>query len=180
VSREPIRERTLAAGGAALSDQAAKRWRTQFPYHWDADDLVSRRQLLRFAVFTSGALFAGTTGLAVLGGLRSLRRTDVQPIALVGQVPEGQAYYFHYPDPDEQAMLLHLPGGRFVAYSQRCTHLSCAVYYQPERQRLFCPCHEGVFNPETGDPVAGPPQRSLEQIILRREGDLLVAVGREP
>jgi Rieske Fe-S protein len=54
------------------------------------------------------------------------------------------------------------------------------VYYQPERDRLFCPCHEGVFSPETGDPVAGPPQRRLERILLRREGDLLVAVGREP
>jgi nitrite reductase/ring-hydroxylating ferredoxin subunit len=180
VSARPPGERALAAGGAALTDRQSKRWQTAFPYHWDADELVSRRQLLRFAVFTSGALFASTAALAVLGSRRSLRRADLQPIVQVGEVPEGQAYYFLYPDPEEQAMLLHLPGGRFVAYSQRCTHLSCAVYYQPERQRLFCPCHDGVFNPETGDPVAGPPQRRLERILLRREGDLLIAVGREP
>ena len=30
------------------------RWRATFPYHWDADDLVSRRELLRFAVLASG------------------------------------------------------------------------------------------------------------------------------
>jgi len=33
------------------------RWRSEFPYQWDADDLVSRRELLHFAVLTSGALF---------------------------------------------------------------------------------------------------------------------------
>ena len=26
------------------------RWRSTFPYHWDADDLISRRELLRLAV----------------------------------------------------------------------------------------------------------------------------------
>ncbi|MBV9358260.1 MAG: Rieske 2Fe-2S domain-containing protein, partial [Chloroflexi bacterium] len=111
---------------------------------------------------------------------RDLRRTDVQPIGRASQIPEGQALYFTYPEPDAQAMLLHLPGGRFVAYSQRCTHLSCAVFYQPEQQRLFCPCHEGVFSPETGDPVAGPPQRRLEQIALRQDDDLISAVGIQP
>jgi nitrite reductase/ring-hydroxylating ferredoxin subunit len=156
------------------------RWSAEFPYHWDADDLVSRRELLHFAVYASGALFASTAVLAVLGAVRDLSRTDVQAIGPASQIPEGQAFYFAYPEPDAQAMLLHLPGGRFVAYSQRCTHLSCAVFYQPDQQRLFCPCHEGVFSPETGDPVAGPPQRRLEQIALRQDGDLLYAVGIQP
>ena len=92
----------------------------------------------------------------------------------------GGVVYFRYPDPDDQAMLLHLPGGTFVAYSQQCTHLSCAVYFQAEHDRLYCPCHEGVFNPLTGDPVAGPPARRLPRIRLRREGDLLLAEGVAP
>ncbi|MBI2939406.1 MAG: Rieske 2Fe-2S domain-containing protein [Chloroflexi bacterium] len=153
---------------------------SEFPYHWDADELVSRRELLQFAVYTSGTLFAATTLLALLGLIRSQERHDVRPIARVGEVPEGEALYFRYPDPDDEAVLLHLPGGRFVAYSQKCTHLSCSVYYQPEHTRLFCPCHNGIFNPLTGDPVAGPPQRRLPQIILRQEGDLLYAVGQVP
>jgi nitrite reductase/ring-hydroxylating ferredoxin subunit len=158
----------------------ARRWRSEFPYHWDADDLVSRRELLYFAVYASGALFACTALLAVLGRVRRPAPAARLPIARVGEIPEGQAHYFHYPAPDEQAMLLHLPGGRFVAYSQKCTHLSCAVYYQPERGRLFCPCHDGVYDPETGDPVAGPPQRPLARIVLRQEGDVLYAVDQVP
>ncbi len=172
------------SAGIVKAEQAdagvAGRWQAEFPYHWDADDLVTRRELLQFAVYTSGALFGSTALIALLGQLQQPVTVARQPIAGVGDVPEGSAVYFNYPDPDDQAMLLHLPGGEFVAFSQKCTHLSCAVYYQPERERLFCPCHEGVFNPQTGDVEAGPPQRPLPRILLEREGDMLIAVGVEP
>jgi len=156
------------------------RWRTEFPYHWDADDLVTRRDLLQLSVLASGALFLGSLVLAVLGRLDRRRRGTRRRIVRAAEVPEGERFYFSYPGADDQAMLLHLPGGRFVAYSQKCTHLACAVYYQPERKRLFCPCHEGVFDPETGEPTAGPPQRRLPRIVLAREGEWLVAVEERP
>jgi nitrite reductase/ring-hydroxylating ferredoxin subunit len=170
----------LDAGGQSDASDQVKRWRAEFPYHWDADDLVSRREFLQFIVYTSGSLFAGTTLLALLGLLQKEETTAPVPVARMSEVPEGSAHYFHYPNPDDQAMLLHLPGGRFVAYSQKCTHLSCAVYYQPDRQRVYCPCHEGIFDPQTGEPIAGPPQRRLPQIQLRQEGDQLFAVGVKP
>jgi Rieske Fe-S protein len=159
----------------------AKRWEGEFPYHWDADDLVSRRELLHFTVYASGALFAGTAVLGLLGILRKPElTTEPRPIARTGDVPEGEAMYFTYPEPDDQAMLLHLSGGQFVAYSQKCTHLSCSVYYQPDRGRLYCPCHEGVFNPRTGDSIAGPPQRRLQQIGIQEQAGVLYAVSRQP
>jgi Rieske Fe-S protein len=165
-----------------ITRRQIRRWRAEFPYHWDTDDFVSRRRLLQLAVFTSGALFASTAGIAVLGLLRSATRSTIEPrpVARVTEVRAGEAIYFEYPDPGDQAMLLRLPAGQLVAYGQKCTHLSCSVVYQPERDRLFCPCHEGVFNPQTGDPVAGPPQRRLEQIRLRRDGETIYAVGIEP
>jgi nitrite reductase/ring-hydroxylating ferredoxin subunit len=157
-----------------------QRWQADFPYHWDADELVSRRRLLQFAVLTSGTLFAGTAVLALLGQLYNRRRGQPRPIARIGDVPEHGALYFNYPDPDDQAMVLRLPGGDLAAYSMKCTHLSCAVYFQPERDRIYCPCHEGVFDPLTGEPVAGPPQRRLARIVLRRERDTIVAVEEVP
>jgi len=156
-----------------------KRWRAEFPYHWDVDELVSRRELLHFAAYTSGALFFATSLLAALGLARRPAPTPTVPVARASQIPEGHAVYFSYPGPEDQAMLLHLPGGEFVAYSQKCTHLSCAVYYQPGEARLYCPCHEGAFNPNSGDPVAGPPRRRLPRILLRRDGDVIAAVGWE-
>jgi Rieske Fe-S protein len=118
--------------------------------------------------------------LTLVGLLRQRQTSGPQPIAAANEVLEGQAFYFSYPRPDDQAMLLHLPGGRFVAYGQRCTHLSCAAYYEPHNSRVFCPCHEGIFNPETGDPVAGPPPRRLEQIALQQQDGIIYAVGRQP
>lgn len=157
-----------------------KRWRLQFPYHWDSDELVSRRELLQFTIYASGSVFAVTTLFALLGWLKRAPMSPVTPIVRIGDVPEGGAFYFRYPTEEDQAVLLHLPGERFVAYSQRCTHLSCAVYFHAERKQLVCPCHEGVFTPLTGDPVAGPPRRRLEQIHLRQEGDMLYAVAITP
>lgn len=174
---EPIVESNMG-----FEQRPPKRWRGEFPYYWDADELVSRRELLQFAVYTSGALFASTLFLALLGLYQSLQPAAVakeQLIARVGDVPEGKAHYFNYPSPGDQAMLLHLPGDRFVAYGQRCTHLSCAVYYQSERGRLVCPCHEGVFDPQTGEPVAGPPQRRLAQIRLQRRGEAIYAIAED-
>jgi len=158
------------------------RWQCEFPYHWDADDLVARRELLHFAVYTSGTLFAATALLAALGIAQTKRRQafPTLQIARVGQVPVGSAVYFNYPGPRDEAMLLHLPNGQLVAYSQKCTHLSCAVLYQPDRSRIYCPCHDGVFEPSTGVPVAGPPQRRLPQIVLKQNGDLILAVGQVP
>lgn len=169
------------SGDAHYERMQLERWRAEFPYHWDADELVSRRELLQVSVYTSGALFASTALLALLGGLERLQAKAAPPavrIASIAEVPAGGALYFNYPGPADQAVLLHLPqGNTFVAYSQRCTHLSCAVYFQPEHHRLYCPCHDGVFDPQTGAPIAGPPQRRLGQIALRQEGDVLYAVG---
>lgn len=151
-----------------------------FPFHWDADELVSRRELFYFTLYASFTMFSTTFLLAILGWLRKPFHGASQAIGRITEIPEGSVVYFDYPGPDQQAMLLHLPGGRFVAYSLRCTHLACAVYYRQESQELICPCHHGVFQPETGDPVAGPPRRRLEQIALRQEGGVLYAVAITP
>ena len=95
-------------------------------------------------------------------------------------MPEGEAFYFRYPEGEERGVLLHLPEQGFVAYSQKCTHLACAVYSQPEHSRLFCPCHDGVFDPSTGDAIAGPPQRPLARIRLEMRGDTIYALEEEP
>jgi Rieske Fe-S protein len=77
---------------------------------------------------------------------------------------------------------VHLPGKpageEFVAYERRCTHLLCPVLYQQERNRLYCPCHEGVFNPENGHVEAGPPPRPLNKIRVEVRGEDVYAVGR--
>jgi nitrite reductase/ring-hydroxylating ferredoxin subunit len=160
-----------------LSNRArATRWRAEFPYGWDADDLVSRRDLLRLAVWASGALFVATGALAGLGYVRERTRGSAKQIATVNDVAPGGALYFKYPGEDDHAILLRLDEQNFVAYSGKCTHLSCAVYWSAEHRDLVCPCHDGHFDAATGQPTAGPPQRRLPRITLRQDGDAIIAV----
>ncbi len=78
--------------------------------------------------------------------------------------------------PTIEALLLHLSEGQFVAYSSKCTHLSCAVYWQAQEGRLLCPCHEGEFSPPTGDAIKGPPSRPLPKIVLEEQDGMIFAV----
>lgn len=157
------------------------RWQAAFPLHWDADELLSRREMLRWTVMASGALFAATAGIVGLSyAEKSNTSTARKAIVRAADVPVGGVHYFQYPTAEDQAILLHLDDGSFAAYSGKCTHLSCAVYYEGERNELLCPCHEGVFDPQTGDAIAGPPQRGLPRIEIKQDGEMVYAVGENP
>jgi Rieske Fe-S protein len=70
----------------------------------------------------------------------------------------------------------------FVALSSICPHLGCRVHWEPQNNRFFCPCHNGVFDPE-GHPVSGPPaaaHQSLPQYPLQIvDGGLYIEMPRE-
>ncbi len=151
----------------------------EFPYDWEHDAAMSRRELLRLVLVTSGALFAGTLALAAFGRRDDRRRGSPMPIPGGRELPPGEALYFNYPEKGDQAVLLNLPGQGFVAYSQKCTHLSCSVYYGDQGD-LVCPCHDGKFDARTGDPIAGPPQRALPRIELEERDGQLFAIEQRP
>ena len=74
-------------------------------------------------------------------------------------------------------MLIHTADGELLAYSQKCTHLSCAVVPRLEAGVLHCPCHEGYFDLRTGRNLAGPPPRPLPRIELEVDGDDVYAIA---
>lgn len=174
-------QRALASARRARRFLRGQQWREEFPYHWRADDLMTRRDTLRFLVAGSGALFVATTALAAVGVLRAAPSEHAVAIARMGELAENEWRVFNYPDQYAQGILVNLPGTGLVAYSDVCTHLSCAVLYQPGDQpgneKFHCPCHEGYFDAKTGDVLAGPPTRPLPKIKLREEGGVIYAVG---
>jgi arsenite oxidase small subunit len=89
-------------------------------------------------------------------------------------LPEGASHLFRYPTRSDPAILVHRPGGNLVAYSQKCTHLGCVVYWGAQEDELVCPCHEGVFDPSTGEPIAGPPDRALPRINTEVRADGMI------
>ena len=56
----------------------------------------------------------------------------------------------------------------YVAFSKLCTHLGCPVgLYQEKTQQLVCPCHQSIFNVNSGAiPQFGPAPRPLPMLPL--------------
>ncbi len=175
--RRPSRRRRTALSRRRLADlQLSQQWQEEFPYHWNADDLVTRRDTLRFLVAGSGALWLASVALAVTGAVRGPTTQRLQAIARVGEVPLNGSKVFTYPNSYAQGILVNLPGKGLVAYSDVCTHLSCAVLFQPSQRRFYCPCHDGMFDAATGEVLGGPPTRPLPLIELRIQNGIVYAV----
>lgn len=173
------RSRVVRARGSSERAQRrskAQQWREEFPYHWRADDLVTRRDTLRFLVAGSGALFVASGILSLVGSIRSNQDVHLMQVARIDELAVNEAKTFTYPDSYAQGILINLPRVGLVAYSDVCTHLSCAVLYQPDQNRLYCPCHEGVYDPYSGDVLAGPPPRPLPIIQLAVQNGIVYAV----
>lgn len=61
------------------------------------------------------------------------------------------------------------------AFSAVCTHLSCIVQYQPEQTRIWCACHNGIYNLQ-GKVISGPPPRPLQPYSVHiREDDVVIS-----
>lgn len=159
----------------ARQEAHGEEWRREFPYPWDEDEIVTRRDTLRFLLAGSGALFLATGVLAILGALPKGGNVTAIPIAKEGELAVNEWKVFNYPDEYAQGILINLPEHGLVAYSDVCTHLSCAVLYQGDG-KLHCPCHEGLFDAATGNVLAGPPLRPLPLIQLARENGTIYAV----
>jgi Rieske Fe-S protein len=169
---------SLAPDGGAHDEQP--KWRRDFPIDVEQDNYVARRDFTKFMVLTSLAFVIGQFWIVIQNVLR-LRRgaLPMQQIARLSDMAVGGSVTFAYPEAHDSCVLVRTGEQRFVAFSQKCTHLSCAVVPQPEKNCFLCPCHEGKFELESGKPLAGPPRRPLPRIKLEILGDAIYATGIE-
>ena len=172
MTTEQDRTQTGAAG-----PESEPQWRKDFPVRWSEDHYVARREFTKFLVLGSMGL---TVGNAWLWGKSLFERSPVaarEAVATAAEVSVGGVKLFRYPTAVDPCILIRLGEQQWVAYTQKCTHLSCAVHYDKARKEIVCPCHYGFFDPVTGEPKAGPPPRPLPRIELEIAGDLIYAKG---
>ena len=174
---------TIPPDGLPLEQQP--KWRQDFPIDWPQDHYVARRDFTKFMVLTSFAFVVGQFWIIVENWRR--RRAgepEIKRIASLSGLEVGQALMFHYPEEADHCILIRTSqgdahGAGLVAYSQKCTHLTCAVIPDVEKGVIHCPCHDGLFDLKTGNVLAGPPPRPLPRILLEIRGDDIYATGVE-
>lgn len=157
-----------------------KNWKKDFPIHKQEAAQVSRRDFAKFLTLVSGGLMVGSGMVAGKAYLFPKEEVEGEHFVCdIKDIPLGGTKAFLIEGSKIPYILIHLEDGTFTAYEQKCTHLSCAVYYQPGSGEIVCPCHEGKFNAKTGDVLAGPPPRPLPKLEVLVKEQLIYVKAHE-
>ena len=152
-------------------------WKEEFSVFTSDERYVTRRQFTKFLTLASLGMFVGNLWILARSYFAKSPLFPASTVAAAGEIPVGGVKLFSYPTPADRCILVRTGEDEFNAFSQKCTHLSCAVYYERETNRLACPCHHGYFSANDGSVLQGPPPRPLPRILLERQGQELVAIG---
>jgi Rieske Fe-S protein len=154
-------------------------WRDEFSIETATESYVARRQFAKFLVLTSLGMFVGNLWIVVRNWFAAKPSFQPQSLGSLANIGVGEVKLFSYPTADDPCILIRTAADDLVAYSQKCTHLSCAVYFAREENRMECPCHDGYFSVADGSVLQGPPPRPLPRVLLKREGNEVLAMGIE-
>ncbi|MBK6971306.1 MAG: ubiquinol-cytochrome c reductase iron-sulfur subunit [Candidatus Microthrix sp.] len=179
MSNEPQPEDGPGGASASGGQPGDPLWRDEFPLTSEGEDYVARRDFTRYLIAASGVFAAGAVGAGTWATMQRANTGEPRAIIKEADIPEDGEYLFKYPGDDDPAILVKLPNGDLRAFTQKCTHLGCVVYYKPEEATLYCPCHHGFFDPDSGAATAGPPDRPLAAIDVEVRGDTVWALGIE-
>jgi Rieske Fe-S protein len=157
----------------------APKWQRDFPIEWEGDHYITRRETVKFLTLGSLLLAAANWMTAIAGRVLHRGSNAVQHIGPASALETASSFLFRYPTDQDPCIAVRKPDGKLVAYSQVCTHLSCAVVYNQSENSLLCPCHKGAFDVDRGSPVAGPPTRPLPRVKIEQRGDQLFATELE-
>lgn len=140
---------------------------------------ISRRDFLKLTY-----RFLTVTGLAIILGPivayfypSKLEEVPSDPV-LVGpedELPVGTSKtirFGRYP-----ALIINTSEG-LRAYSAVCTHFACIVKWKSDENRIYCPCHDGFFEPLNGEVISGPPPTPLDPLKVEVvDGQIYVGGG---
>lgn len=143
---------------------------------------ITRRKLTEILIGLVALFFAGGALATILKYLwpqsGAKGESSEVKIAAVDEVPTGTAKKFMFNN--KASVLLKTPAG-FRAFGAVCTHLGCIAYWKPDENIIFCPCHLGKFDPNTGAVISGPPPSPLPVIdIVVKEGAVYALKWKDP
>ena len=162
-------------------EKESPNWKQDFPIQKQVATQVSRRDFAKFLCLVSGGLAFGTGAVALKANFFPPEKVEGEHfVCKIKDIPVGGTQTFVIEGSKIPYMLIHLEDGTFRAYEQKCTHLSCAVFYKPGTGQIHCPCHEGLFDADSGNVLAGPPPRPLPKLeVVVKEESIYVTASQE-
>jgi len=126
---------------------------------------ITRRDFLKLV--NKGLVATGA--VAIVGPVvayfypSNLQETPSEPVLVCkeDELPVGESKtigYGRYP-----ALVIHTSDG-LHAFSAVCTHFACIVKWEASQGKIYCPCHDGYFDPLDGHVISGPPPLGLTPI----------------
>jgi hypothetical protein len=124
--------------------------RRDFPLDWPEDEYRSRREFVAFLMLISAAFVAGQLWILLIQTWRKAAGQPPRwPTSSKGdcfreRVGGRTVKALWISELGNRCILVWLSDTNFVAYGQKCTHLSCPVLPRPDLGRMYCPCHEDL------------------------------------
>ena len=126
---------------------------------------ITRREFMKLV--NKGLVVTGAA--AIVGPVvayfypSNLQETPSEPVRVctVDELPMGESKtmsYGRYP-----ALVINTSEG-LRAFSAVCTHFACIVKWEAAQGKIYCPCHDGYFDPLDGHVISGPPPIALTAI----------------
>jgi len=139
---------------------------SEAPQDSGQESSISRRVFVRTGIAAAGACYAAALGYPIYQYLAAAAQkaeveASVKEVVLndVDKLPAPAALMFKFSG--RPAMLIRHADGSWTALSAVCTHLGCTVQFDPGKDLITCACHGGVYNPNTGANISGPPPKPL-------------------
>ncbi len=156
----------------------------------DVDSGQPRRGFLGTltSAFMFSGLVAGYGAFVVTAGrfLFPTRRgkSAWQFVATLDRLKSGESLPFETPSGEKIVVARQGDEGTadsFIALSSVCPHLGCAVHWESQNDRFFCPCHNGAFD-ASGKATAGPARcgQSRPDAISARRSKTACSISRFP
>lgn len=122
----------------------------------------SRRGFLKYMLGGGLIGFLLSTAYPVIKYLIPPKSSEPAPNSViagkVGELKPNSGKIFRFGN--QPGILIDTPQGELRAFSAVCTHLGCTVQYRKDLQKIWCACHNGLYNLK-GINIAGPPPRPL-------------------
>ncbi len=143
---------------------------------------IHRRRFLQVLVSIFGAIWSVLTLYPIYRYLKPkknpLEEAQVNSVTVgdASSLPTNSGKNFQFGS--VPGLVIHAEDNQFHAFDAICTHMGCTVQYRPDLKLIWCACHGGEYDPETGKNVAGPPPRPLTPFkVAIVQGKLVVSKG---